>query len=244
MAVFNGARYLRAQLESILTQLGEADEVVLVDDGSCDRSLDIAYDFRDQRIRIHLNSARLGHVQNFAHAISLARGDIIVLSDQDDRWIAGRLSKFVQSLEDCTGAALIVGDFVELDDDDNLLSTVNNETPLPARVGNTARIIFDIFLGRRKYYGCCFAFNRKAVPFILPIPAKVEAHDLWIALVISVVGQIRHLCEPTLLRRIHEKNLTPPKRRNLLHVAWSRMKYLAALMQLFLARTLATRQSR
>ena len=85
MATYNGEKYLREQVGSILTQLGENDELVVSDDGSTDSTIDILKSYNDPRIKIFINTGRHGVNSNFENALRHADGDYIFLSDQDDK---------------------------------------------------------------------------------------------------------------------------------------------------------------
>jgi hypothetical protein len=91
--------------------------------------------------------------------------------------------------------------------------------------------LVGIFLGKFKYFGSCFLFRKDLTRYILPIPAYIEAHDIWIAMNATIRGRAVHLEETTLMRRLHGNNLSPRRRRGLLTVGWSRVQYLAGLLQ-------------
>ena len=76
MATYNGEKYIKEQLESILLQLENQDEVIVSDDGSTDHTLKIIESLNDQRIKI-LKGPRNGVKQNFAHALSFCKGKYI-----------------------------------------------------------------------------------------------------------------------------------------------------------------------
>lgn len=229
MAVCNGSLYLREQVLSILAQLDSKDEIVVCDDNSTDDSLDVIVAIGDPRIRVYSNKKRLGHVKNFEKVISLARGQYILLSDQDDVWIGSRLSLFLAELARVERPVLVVGDYIEVTDTLAPLDSKNNKVQISGIGANRVPIALDILLGRSKYYGCCFAFNRALVDQILPFPAKIEAHDMWIGLVASVFHTVVAIDKVTLKRRIHGKNLTPFKRRSLYLIAKSRYTYVKEL---------------
>ena len=100
MATYNGERYLREQVDSILRELGEGDELVISDDGSTDSTLDIIKSFGDVRIKIFHNEGHHGVNGNFENAISKSTGDYIFLSDQDDVWIEGKVKECLEALGD------------------------------------------------------------------------------------------------------------------------------------------------
>lgn len=89
LCTYNGEHYIRQQLDSILRQTMKVDEIVVCDDGSTDQTLSILKNVADGsaiNIHIHRNATHLGPAYNFQQAISLCRGDLIFLCDQDDVW--------------------------------------------------------------------------------------------------------------------------------------------------------------
>lgn len=89
LCTYNGARYIREQLESILHQTMPVDEIVVCDDGSTDETQTIIENLRKNTsvdIRVQCNKTKLGVCANFQKAVNLCKGDIIFLSDQDDIW--------------------------------------------------------------------------------------------------------------------------------------------------------------
>src|SRR5690606_1343296 len=93
MASYNGSRYLPAQLSSILSQLGPDDELIVVDDASTDDSVAVVQGFADSRVRLLVNEKNCGHVASFARAIAEANLPVIMLADQDDVWLDGRVAQ-------------------------------------------------------------------------------------------------------------------------------------------------------
>ena len=91
MATHNGERYLHEQLASILSQLGEGDEVIISDDSSADGTVDIIRGFGDQRIHLLTGNTFFNPMHNLENALKHASGDIIALSDQDDVWLGNKV---------------------------------------------------------------------------------------------------------------------------------------------------------
>lgn len=223
MATCNGALYVQEQLQSIIVQLGADDEIIICDDCSTDDTCAIIRRCSDSRVKLVCNVRRLGHVKNFEKAMALAEGRFIALSDQDDIWTPGRLSSMMNILAPLTDCALVVCDLVEIDGQGRPLPMALR---LPA--GPTARPLqmVRILLGRVRYFGCCFMFRRELLPRLLPIPSRIEAHDIWIGLKACMYGRIVHTGEIGLKRRIHGNNLTPTHRRAIYKVLRSRLIYL------------------
>ena len=96
IATYNGEKYIMDQVSSILPQLSEEDEIIVSDDGSSDKTLEILDSFSDSRIKVftHIKEANpffkgaksIYATSNFENALSKCNGDIIFLSDQDDVW--------------------------------------------------------------------------------------------------------------------------------------------------------------
>lgn len=88
MCTFNGAPYLREQLDTIINQTYPIFEIIIQDDGSTDSTMSILQDYEDRYPFIHVfkNEEQKGVNANFYSAIEKASGDYIAISDQDDIW--------------------------------------------------------------------------------------------------------------------------------------------------------------
>lgn len=213
MATYNGATYLAEQLRSILDELESTDEVVIVDDASTDETLAVIAALRDPRVRVFAQSENQGYVRTFARAMELASGEILMLADQDDVWVPGRRHVLVEGLRDGGVAA---SNLVLLGDDLPLRSPLSGK-PWRLRAGTSRQQLRNelrILAGIAPYFGCAMAVRRDFVGFVLPFPAfLVESHDLWIATVANTFGQLRHIEDPTVRRRIHDSNASSPRPR-------------------------------
>ena len=228
MATYNGSSYLREQVSSILRQLGPHDELIISDDNSTDDTVSIIRGYGDGRIRLIDNASHRGHVRAFEEALKNATRDVILLSDQDDIWVEGRLGAMMDVLFRFPKCSLAVGDFAEFDD----AGLRESADKLGMSPRNNLFQLLRLFLGRTKYFGATFAFRRELLRFALPIPAYVEAHDVWIAMIACLHGGVAHVEERTLLRRIHSGNLTPRRRRTLSKIVRSRFGYSQGLLRL------------
>ncbi len=94
MATYNGEAFVLPQLESIAKQTRPPDELIITDDGSTDRTIEIVETFARSapfEVHIHRNERRLGYRANFMFAFSLCKSDLIAVCDQDDLWDARKL---------------------------------------------------------------------------------------------------------------------------------------------------------
>ena len=226
MATYNGEQYVVEQIASILEQLSSADEVIVVDDCSTDDTVNTLKSLNDPRIKLYSNDRNRSHVYSFGRAISLAQNEIIFLSDQDDRWIKGRVTLMVKSLLD-TGAMVVSTNSYFMDKDGNKITFKVDGVRSSSSFKNFKNII-DIFIGKVNYFGCAMAFRKRIVGLVLPMPTFVESHDLWIAMASNLIGLNIHLDDHTLFRRVHGNNASIIKR-DLLPKIWSRVIFLASI---------------
>lgn len=103
MATYNGAEYLRAQLDSIVGQDYPVSELIVQDDGSTDATVSILreYERRFPFVRVYINKENLGFTENFRTACLRATGQLVALSDQDDVWLPRKLSRQVAAIGGC-----------------------------------------------------------------------------------------------------------------------------------------------
>ena len=232
MATYNGEKYVIRQLRSILEQLSADDEVIVVDDCSRDATVEAVRRIGDRRISTFVNDRNRGEVFSFSRAMSMAKNEVVFLSDQDDIWIPGRASLMSQRL--ITSGASVVSSNVEW---------MNaNEEPIDITYDGVAsrdsnkhlKNIIDIFVGRTNYFGCAMALRREFVKVVAPIPSFVESHDLWIALASNLAGSNAHVDEITLRKRKHACNATSTvSTRSLYRKFWSRVIFAMSLVALF-----------
>ena len=95
MTTYNGAKYLKEQLDSIVEQTLLPEEIIICDDCSSDETIEIIKNHRlFNIIRLNINETRIGVVQNFIKATSLCKSNnYIAFSDQDDVWFPMKLEK-------------------------------------------------------------------------------------------------------------------------------------------------------
>ncbi len=225
MATHNGAMHLPAQIHSILENLGPRDEVIVVDDASTDTTIQVVLSFGDARIRLLRNPHNTGHVRTFERSMEAASGRYILLADQDDVWLPGRLASMVQRLSEYDVVATNFDEF-----------GTNARSTLPRLSGRDSgrrlRNLVSMFLGRRAYFGSAMGLRAQALAWVLPIPPYVEAHDLWIALAGNLNGRVGHMEGSSLRRRLHASNLTPINRRSLWKIFRTRVLFVRGLFEL------------
>ena len=230
LASFNGEKYIEEQLKSIIKQLGINDEIIIVDDCSKDSTVKVIKSLKDERIKIFKNEVNKGHVYSFGKSISLATKDLIFMSDQDDIWLEGRVDFMKEKL--INSEAMLVSSNSNFVDSEGKVIDFEIDGVRPEYSNKYSKNIIDIIVGKTNYYGCTMVLKKELKELILPIPAYVESHDLWIAMAANIAKSNSHLDNSTLLRRIHGENASVLKRK-LLPKLWSRVVFAISTIQLF-----------
>jgi glycosyltransferase involved in cell wall biosynthesis len=203
MAVYNGAAFLKTQVESILEQLHGEDELIVVDDASQDDSMRILQDMHESRLSMHRNERNLGLLATFERALGLAGGDIVFLSDQDDVWLSGKVAKALEVYALDPRATMVVTDALVIDEQGRTL----NESFFSVR-GRFAHGLVRNFI-KNKYLGCTLSFRRTMLQNFLPIPPDVPMHDIWFGLLNEIYGKTCYIDEPLTAYRRHRRNASP-----------------------------------
>lgn len=225
MAVYNGANFIQAQIASILPQVGDRDEIIIVDDGSRDNTIAVIEEFCDKRIRIVRQEQNRGVVQTFGRALEEARGEIIFLSDQDDIWRSDKVRKFLELLASQPGVTVAMSDAVIIDATGNAISGPKFGSKRFHR-GVLPNLV------RNRYQGSAMAFRRSILEYCLPFPPGIPMHDAWIGLVNQLVGKAGFVNEPLLYYRRHGSNDSPDMHAPVMKMIrwrWALIKNLALL---------------
>lgn len=203
MTTCNGEKYIRKQMESVLVNLQQDDEVIVSDDGSTDKTLEIIDSFHDSRIRV-ISGPKAGINKNFENAIKNCSGDYIFLCDQDDWWKDDKIALVLKEFQD-GNYILIEHDASVVDDDGRIIipSFFEYRRVHHGVLRNTLR---------NTYHGCLMAFSKKLVDKVLPIPEKGCLHDQWIGLIAEMNGQTLFLNKNLMEYKRHLQNASSFKR--------------------------------
>ena len=205
IATYNGEKYINQQLESILKQLGDSDEIIISDDESTDRTLELINGFKDKRIKVYKHTEKIktsffldAPTHNFANALKHAQGEYIFLADQDDIWLDGKVNKMIAALQEVdfvVSDCIIVNDILE---------------PIAKSYFEAANTKLGIWnnLVHSTYLGCNLAFRRKVLEQALPFPQSMVGHDLWLGLIAESYFKAKLLNEPLMLYRKHGDSVT------------------------------------
>lgn len=227
MAAYNGERYITAQLQSILSQLTDGDEVIVVDDASTDSTQDCIRAIQDIRIRLIEHKENRGILHTFEDAIRNASNSILFLSDQDDLWSPKKVSTILQAFERNSDVMLVATDSAIVDESGTVLSESYFAGMGEFNPGLWANLIHN------RYGGCTLAFRAKIISEILPFPHKYEVlHDIWIGVRNSLShGGTLYINQPLVLCRRHSANATGQKKLSTMQKIRVRLHLLLALAE-------------
>ena len=207
LCTYNGARYLEEQLASLQAQERQPDELVVCDDGSRDKTVQLLESFARIApfpVRIHINPVNLGSTRNFDHALRLCAGSLVAFCDQDDVWHATRLSEGARVLAENPRTELVFSNGQLIDE---------MGTRLPGRLWD--KFTFDTSIRERilsgdmlplvRYRfvtGATMMFRTRLREYLCPAAGE-WLHDGWIATMAACLGEIAFLDEPLIQYRVH-----------------------------------------
>ena len=228
MATYNGEKYIKEQLGSILSQLAQNDEVIISDDHSTDNTLKVINLLNDSRVKVFLNTKEHGYTRNFENALEKSSGDIIFLADQDDVWTSNKVDISLKYLEKND---FVVSNCKIVDTNLNII----NESHFQLR-GVKRGFIHNLLLTR--YIGACTAFKREVLIKSLPFPSNTNlaAHDYWICLIAELYFDVSLIEEPLVLYRRHHNNASnggDKSKNSLLHKIKVRVYTLYNLLKVY-----------
>jgi glycosyltransferase involved in cell wall biosynthesis len=200
MTSYNGEKYIRAQLDSILQQTYPPNEIVICDDCSSDATREILEKIREQSkipILLQFNSVNLGYSQNFAKAISLCTGDLVFLADQDDFWHPEKIAVYRDYFQKNPNLFALFSNSRLIDEDGKFLGQTLFEVNLfqenekqKMHQGEAWRVL----LKRKIVAGHTLAIRNDNNGWLFPVPDGV-VHDIWIATLLAFTGKVDFLDE-------------------------------------------------
>jgi len=205
LSTYNGERFLKALLDSLLKQDYTNFNVLIRDDGSHDGTLDILQEYEIlPNIKV-IYEKNIGAKESFFKLLGKASSydaQYIAFCDQDDVWMQGKLSKAISCLEqevprDVPGMYFSRYKIV----DENL--NIKGYSQIPKRGPSFANSLVQNIVT-----GCTMVINRQAMLTVLKeIPRKVRMHDWWIYQVVSAFGVVIYDSIPAIMYRQHSTNV-------------------------------------
>ncbi|WP_143310644.1 glycosyltransferase family 2 protein [Chitinophaga vietnamensis] len=217
VATYNGERFLEEQLDSLVHQTYPNLEIIVVDDGSKDKTPAIlqAYAAKYPQLRVYTNPSNLGYVKNFEKGCSLATGDYISLADQDDVWDLEKTMLLMDAME---AYPMIYCDSAFVDEDLNSLGRTHKDLKNLQDFDNPLYFATDNCVG-----GHALIMKKEVVQRAMPFPVEMP-HDLWLAFVATFSGTIKYFDQALVKWRQHGYNITSKKKDKYVKIAEARKR--------------------
>lgn len=212
LCTFNGEKYIKKQLDSILNQTHKVDEIIVCDDVSSDSTLTILNTYKEKHptlFKIFVNETNLKSNKNFEKALSLTTGDYIFFSDQDDLWSSEKVSLTIDVFLNnkktegvFSNANLIDDNDTELIDNITLWDTVGF---FESELKKPINFLKFILINGNIVTGATFCVSKKVKEFCFPFHTNEKNlyHDHWIALLLAERNSLTCINKNLTSYRIH-----------------------------------------
>lgn len=207
MTTYNGEKYLREQIVSILAQTVQDFELIVCDDCSKDLTKEILKEYQqnDKRIKVFWNDSNIGYKKNFEKAISKCKGEYIALSDQDDIWMPNHLELLLKTIGT---KSLAFGNCIIVDKDGSETGmTVKYQESMDTVPTNDFSWAKTVYLFRNPAMGMTMLFKRDLLKYALPFP-NIDLHDIWLMCLSSMIDGISYVETPIVKYRRLETSIT------------------------------------
>lgn len=207
MSVYNGEKYLKIQIDSILNQTYKDFKLYIRNDGSTDHSKDIIESYDDDRI-VFYDENNIGAAESFFELLRRASdSDYIFFSDQDDLWYPEKLHILLEEIKKYDDTpTMVFSDFKTIDSNGILIEeSYQKKAKLNVSCG---RVGIEEILAHPYVFGCASVINNKLAQIVKNQPKGIEMHDCWISQTASAVGNLIYIPTQTIAHRFHNNNTT------------------------------------
>jgi glycosyltransferase involved in cell wall biosynthesis len=217
---YNGEKYIKKQLESIFNQTIPVDEIIICDDGSNDRTIEIISQIQNEnptKINLHQNTKNLGCTKNFEKAIELCQGDYIFLSDQDDLWKKDKVEKTLAIFNQNPNAEGVFSNAELIDDSDNLIpnQTIWDSIFFLEKEFSKPIDFFNIISKNGNIVtGATLCIKKQVKDFIFSFTDDIVLHDEKITTLLVLRESLYYSTENLISYRIHQNQQVGMKNRN------------------------------
>ncbi len=209
LATYNGEKYLKEQIDSILNQTYQNINLIVSDDCSTDNTREILneYEQKDERVKVYYQEKNQGYIKNFEFLLKQVSTDIYMLSDQDDVWLPEKIEKSYETLKN-QNADLVFGDLEVVDENLNTIYPSFNDFMLLNRKIKKYINTYKMNYLYNCITGCTVMSKKKFIEKFLPFPSKTNyvPHDYWLGVIISMEGKLAYMPEKYIKYRQHGNN--------------------------------------
>lgn len=203
---YNGSKYIEAQLSSIEANVFPENcnyRIIIIDDHSSQEERLFLDKILPSYKNIYLsrNEQNLGVVKTVEKGLSISTAPFVMLCDQDDIWLPGKIKVTIAKIQSISGPALTFTDLKIVDE-----SLTENHSSMFRRFGYEPKKIRNGILIQNMVTGCTVGLNRDLIKVALPFPEHLLIHDHWLAICATYSGVIEVIPEQTILYRQHSGN--------------------------------------
>lgn len=203
LSAYNGEKYVKAQLDSILAQTYQNIEIYVRDDGSKDNTLEVLRPYEEKGL-IHLERGEnVGFVESFFRLIDqCGEADYYAFADQDDVWFEKKIEMAMERLEntDPEKPILYFSNYDFYNGDLEFMAHRDGKTP---KISFRNSIVDCVSLGFNS------VFNKKAWELTKKgRPQKSTGHDWWMYMLCAGLGEVIYDERPTVKYRRHNNNVS------------------------------------
>lgn len=235
LATYNGEKYLKEQLDSIINQSYKNWVIYISDDHSTDNTINIITEYKEKygdKIVILENENKFCSAKmNFANLFEKADDlDYYIFCDQDDVWDKEKITKLLYKMkeEEKANNNLPILVYSDLKIVDEKLNTISESLVRYENKFLPEKKLFNHILIENYFPGCAIMFNKKLRDKAKDIYSETEMHDWWVTLVAAFGGKIVYVDEPLHLYRQHSNNTVGAKKdKNIIQ------RYLIRIKKLF-----------
>lgn len=208
VSTYNGEKYFEEQLNSILNQKDVNVFVVIRDDGSNDKTLEIAKKYFNSEKMYIIKGKNVGPACSFIDLIKICpfRTNYYAFSDQDDFWRPNKLVRAINMLKESEDNYLYFSNINRVDENRNIIE--NNV--LSNKINTT---FYDLIFGYGSMFGCTMVFTSNLFDYIYnyELPNYIVMHDIWVGIIAAYFGKIVYDSNSEIEYRIHNNNYTKKK---------------------------------
>lgn len=214
ISTYNGEKYIEEQLSSILNQSLQPDEVIIRDDCSSDKTVEICNRFikdnsLQQSWKIYVNKKNIGWAENFYRGFDQATGDIIFPCDQDDIWMKEKIKCMTDIMKHYNDIGLLIGGNIKMIDKDGDIEIIKKKYS-----GKLNRLKFDRKLLFVDHPGCVYCLKKSFYEEIKEYRFSGYPHDSLLIRMGRLLGKAYYYDTPVIYWRRHSQNTTGKPIRN------------------------------
>lgn len=214
MATYNGEKYIKEQIDSIINQTYKNWELLIRDDGSKDKTIKILREYQKRDVRIKLledNKGNLGFVKNFEELLKNSYENFVMFSDQDDYWIENKLEIYNNELnklskDELKQPLLLHSNSFVCNENLKIIKKkfINSKIALQYK-GNSCFFVYTV-------QGSTILMNKELINIGLPFLKNVTLHDRYFHLLSEFFGKRIFVDKSLMKYRQHNSNKIGVKR--------------------------------